>query len=881
MKRTPLYEKHVQAGATMVDFSGWEMPVQYPTGIIKEHLETRRAAGVFDVSHMGRFVVRGSDALPFLQHVLTANAAALLPGKSQYTMIPDADGGAIDDAYLYCLERDDYLLVVNASNREKDWDHLSAHAGGFPGLVLQDHTAKLAMISVQGPASRRIVEEIAAAGRLPEPGRNNLCASTIGGAKVVIARTGYTGEAIGFELFVPAEVAGPVWDRVVSLGASPIGLGARDTLRLEAALPLYGHELGLDPAGAPIPIFACPLARIAVSFSALKADFIGRGALARQFDAHRRLMRRDYRDHETLPRIVRPFQLLERGVARQNADVSVGGRHVGWVTSGTVAPYWIYAGEGLSSVLTEISEKRAIGLALLDADVEEHTDVEIDIRGSRVKARVAPYLLRSDAPPFTRPISFGEIPAQWAAEVAAVAEYATRASDLVRRAVDNTRWRQQQCINLIPSEMTPSPLARTLSIMDPASRYAEHKRVRALLDADVYYYQGTGFIAEVERDLVAQMRMFLGAREVETRVISGQMANMVVFSALVDYLNRDDRRSEQRRIRSVVNNHIIKGGHLSAQPMGALRDYVARSPATEAPAVFNFPVRADDPYQIDLEALPELFERARPELVILGKSMILYPEPVAAVRRLLDQQGLDTVIMYDMAHILGLVGPHFQEPFAEGADLVTGSTHKTFFGTQRGVVAGNWAEDDPRFRLWETIESRAFPGSVSNHHLGTLLGLLFSAYEMSAFKDSYQPAVLANAKAFARALADLGMHVAGDPSLGYTQTHQVVVEVGYAKGIDAAQRLEHNNIVCNYQATPTDEGFTTAGALRMGVSEMTRFGMEAEDFRQVAQFIKDVVVNGADVRDEVARLRARFIDLHYCFTGAESTEQLRSLSAFV
>ncbi len=881
MKRTPLYAQHVQAGAIMVDFSGWEMPVQYSTGIIKEHLETRRAAGVFDVSHMGRFVVRGADALPFLQHVLTGNAAALLPGKSQYTMIPDADGGAIDDAYLYCLDRDDYLLVVNASNRQKDWDHISAHAGGFPGLVLEDHTEEIAMISVQGPASRRIVEEIAAAGRLPEPGRNNLCASKIGGAKVVIARTGYTGEAIGFELFVPAEVAGATWDRVVSLGASPVGLGARDTLRLEAALPLYGHELGLDPAGAPIPVFACPLARVAVSFSALKADFIGRVALARQFDAQRRIMRRDYGDHGVLPRIVRPFQLLDRGVARQNADVYVGERHVGWVTSGTVAPYWIYAGEGLSSVLTEISEKRAIGLALLDADVEEHTDVEIDIRGSRVRAHIAPYLLRADAPPFTRPISFGEIPAPWAAEVAAVAGYATRASDLVRRAVDNTRWRQQQCINLIPSEMTPSPLARTLSIMDPASRYAEHKRVRALLDADIYYYQGTGFIAEVERDLVAQMRTFLGAREVETRVISGQMANMVVFSALVDYLNRDDRRSEQRRIRSVVNNHIIKGGHLSAQPMGALRDYVARNPSTEAPAVFNFPVRADDPYRIDLEALPELFERARPELIILGKSMILYPEPVAAVRRLVDEMGLDTVIMYDMAHVLGLVGPHFQEPFAEGADLVTGSTHKTFFGTQRGVVAGNWAEDDQRFRLWETIESRAFPGSVSNHHLGTLLGLLFSAYEMLAFRDSYQPAVLANARAFARALADLGMHVAGDPSLGYTQTHQVVVEVGYAKGIDAARRLEDNNIVCNYQATPTDEGFTTAGALRMGVSEMTRFGMEAEDFRQVAQFIKEVVVDGADVRDEVARFRARFIDLHYCFTGAESTEQLRSLSAFI
>ena len=881
MKRTPMYERHLQAGASMVDFGGWEMPVQYPTGIIREHLETRRAAGVFDVSHMGRFVVRGPGALPLLQHVLTGNAAALLPGRAQYTMIPDADGGAIDDAYLYCLDRDDYLLVVNASNREKDWAHLSSLAGGFPNLVLEDRTQEIAMISVQGPASRRIVEEISAGRRLPEPGRNNLCASKIGGTKVIIARTGYTGEALAFELFVPAEVAGEVWDRVVSLGASPIGLGARDTLRLEAALPLYGHELGSDPEGKPIPIFACPLARIAVSFSSLKGDFVGREALARQFAAYQKIMHRDYRELEALPRIIRPFQLLDRGVARQNAEVYIGGHRVGWVTSGTVAPFWIFAGEGLASVLTEMSEKRAIGLALLDADVEDHTDVEIEIRGSRVKARVAPYLIRSEAPPFTRPISLGEVPVLWAAELAAVAEYASRASDLVRGAVENTRWRQYQCINLIPSEMTQSPLARALSIMDPSSRYAEHKRVRALLDADVYYYQGTDFIAGVERDLVAQMREFLGAREVETRVISGQMANMVVFSAFVDYLNRDDRRSEPRRIRSVVNNHIIKGGHLSAQPMGALRDYVARNPSTEAPAVFNFPVRADDPYQIDLDALPELFERARPELIILGKSMILYPEPVAQVRRLVDQMGLDTLIMYDMAHLLGLVGPHFQEPFKDGADLVTGSTHKTFFGTQRGVVAGKWTVDDPRFRLWETIESRAFPGSVSNHHLGTLLGLLLSTYEMNAFRDSYQPAVLANARTFALALADLGMHVAGDPSLGYTQTHQVVVEVGHAKGIDAARRLEANNIICNYQASPTDEGFTTAGALRMGVSEMTRFGMEEEDFRQVAQFIKDVVVDGKDVRDEVARFRPRFIDLHYCFTGSEFTEQLGDLHRFI
>jgi aminomethyltransferase len=881
MKRTPLYEKHLDHAARMVDFGGWEMPVQYPSGIIEEHLQTRREAGAFDVSHMGRFIVRGRGALPFLQHVLTGNAAALTPGRAQYTLIPDADGGAIDDAYLYYLDSGDYLLVVNASNREKDWAHFQSQLSAFPDVEMTDRTETIAMISVQGPRSRHIVQEISVGGKLPEPGRNNLCAGSIGGVEVTIARTGYTGEALGFELFVPAEAAGRVWEAVVSLGAAPIGLGARDTLRLEAALPLYGHELGLDAAGATIPIYAIPLARFGVSLSPLKGDFVGRPALERQFAAFRRIFRHDYSDVAALPRVVRPVQLLDRGVARQGAAVYVGDRNVGWITSGTVAPYWVFAGEGLASVLTEQSENRAVALALIDADVEERTDVEIDIRGNRIRAHVAPFLLRSDAPPYSRPIMYGEMGRRDTEGAAAVAEYAARASDLVARAIENTRWRQHECINLIPSEMTQSPMVRALSIMDPSFRYAEHKRVRALLDADVFYYQGTDFIGRVEHDLVGQLREFLGAREVETRMVSGQMANAVVFSAMVDYLNRDNRRAEPRRIGSVVNNHIIKGGHLSSQPMGALRDFIARDPSTEAPAVFNLPVRADDPYRVDVEALPALFERARPELIILGKSMILYPEPVAEVRRLVSEMGLDTVVMYDMAHILGLVGPYFQEPFREGADLVTGSTHKTFYGTQRGVVAGNWTEKDDRYRLWETIESRTFPGSVSNHHLGTMLGLLLAAYEMNAFRDTYQPQVLANSRAFAQALVDEGMHVAGDPTVGYTQTHQVVVEVGYGQGVDAARRLEDNNIVVNYQASPREEGFTAAGALRLGVSEMTRFGMREEDFRTLAQLIKDAVVNRQNVRDEVARFRSRFHDLHFCFTGPEFMRQMEELHQLI
>ena len=250
------------------------------------------------------------------------------------------------------------------------------------------------------------------------------------------------------------------------------------------------------------------------------------------------------------------------------------------------------------------------------------------------------------------------------------------------------------------------------------------------------------------------------------------------------------------------------------------------------------------------------------------------------MRTFLDESGIDAVVMYDMAHVLGLVGPHFQQPFAEGADLVTGSTHKTFFGTQRGVVGGRWQERDDKWELWEAIERRAFPGSVSNHHLGTLLGLLMAAYEMNHFKDAYQQAVIANAKAFARALAEAGLDVAGDPAVDYTETHQVIVRVGYGRGPEVAAQLEQNNILCNYQAAPDEEGFTAAGALRLGVSEMTRFGMGTQDFAEVAALL-GAAVGGADVAADVSRLRERFTEIGYCFTGPEFDPLVRRLHELI
>ena len=451
------------------------------------------------------------------------------------------------------------------------------------------------------------------------------------------------------------------------------------------------------------------------------------------------------------------------------------------------------------------------------------------------------------------------------------------AKSLARKACNNTLWRQRNTINLIPSEQTPSPLVRLLTIADPAGRYAEHRKVEALGNFDTYYYQGTGFIADVELELIKSLKKFLDCSEVETRLISGQMANTVVFSGLLDYFNRMDRRAQPRRLRSIMNHHIGRGGHLSAQPMGALRDYIAIDPVTERWAVVNFPVLPDNPYQIDLPKTARLIEEHKPELIILGKSMILHCEPVKELAKMIAVIKPKPIIMYDAAHVLGLLGTYFQEPLKEGADVITASTHKTFFGTQRGIIASNMSEGSDYYELWQSIARRAFPGSVSNHHPGTLLGLLMAAYEMNAYGHDYQRQVIANAKAFALALKEQGLQVEGDPSVNYTETHQVILRVGCARGVEVADRLERNNIIVNYQALPDDEAFTASSGLRMGVQEMTRFGMKEADFGELAKYTTEVILNEKDVSQRVADYRKKFLKMRYCLPEEQAAPIVNEL----
>lgn len=864
LKRTQLYETHVAAGASMVDFGGWEMPVQYPTGIVAEHLYTRHFCSLFDVSHMGRLLIEGPERLAFLQHVLSSNVAGLDLNMAQYCILPDEDGGAVDDAYLYRFEEERFLLVVNAANTEKDLMHLRSVVKDYD-CTITDITSRWASIAVQGPKSKDLLTTLSGGVQVTEPMKNALNTLTFEGHEVKVAKTGYTGEPLGYEVYCRSEDAAWLWNRLVELGARPAGLGARDTLRMEAGFPLYGHEMGVDPDGQGMPIFAVPLAKFAVSFAPQKGEFIGRKALERQFDAFRRIMNRDFSDCAALPRRILPIALLDRGVMRAGMAVYRGEKQVGWVTSGTMVPYYVAEGEGLETVITEETAKRAIGLCYVDSDVLADDVVEVDIRGRRLKAVIPARHMSVGAPPYARPLLYRR-PED---EVSQPADRAAKALELLHLAQDNHQWRQRQCINLIPSENTPSRAVQLLSASDPSCRYAEHKKIISFYDKDVFYYQGTKFIDTVEQLLAEQMRQYLGCTQVETRVISGQMSNMATFSALMDWKNRLDRKHTPQRLGYVLNNHIIRGGHLSAQPMGALKDYIAVDPVTERTAVVNFPVCRDDLFRIDVEETKKIIDRYRPELIIFGKSMVLRREPVAEIRRFVTEQNIPTTIMYDMAHVLGLVGDHFQKPFEEGAEIVTGSTHKTFFGPQRGVIGVNYRREDLKWGLWETIQSRAFPGSVSNHHLGTQLGLLMAAYEMNYFKDSYQKAVIDNAKYFAKALHEAGLHVLGDPAIGYTETHQVLVDVGYGTGPEVAERLEENNIIVNYQATPDEEGFTASGALRMGVSEMTRFGFGQAEFTELAGLMADCILRGKDVGQEVSRLRSRYTTMHYCFDGPE------------
>lgn len=878
LRRTVLYDWHSDNGATLVDFAGWEMPVQYETGTIAEHLATRRRSGLFDVSHMGRFRFAGPNAQAHLGYVLTNDPKALSPGEAHYTYIANETGGALDDAYLYRLGDEDFLLVVNADNRSKDWDWIADR--NQSGSVMEDLSDELAMISLQGPAATDVLLGAMPGLALPDSKRNQLIVTDLDGRPFVVARTGYTGEAIAFELMVGSDRAVDIWERLVAAGAVPVGLGARDSLRLEAGLPLYGHELGLDVDGNDIPIFSNALATFGVRVH--PGEFIGSAELALQRAEYELIKRNELAapvDERRLAHLVQSIAVFDsRKPLRAGYEVFHEGDRVGYVTSGTSVPFAEFDGDGVAAAPTDEHALRPIGLALIRSDINYRSDVPIvfqvvDAKGRSTNAELVQKNLWPTAP-YARPYT-GFEPAE-PGPIVDPDDVSNRVARLRADTIRNTQWRRMECINLIPSEQTTSVLVDELCRADPAGRYNEHNQLSALGPNadDVRYYQGTGFIMEKEEELRAALRAFFLCSQVETRVVSGQMANDAVYDALKQFRNRFQGRRPARLLGPVIVHDLSKGGHLSAQIGGALKNYVAIDSRTERPAVEHFPLRNDLPYAVDVAATRELIADTNPDLIVFGRSVIIHKEPVAAIADFVHRHyGFDNperpLIMYDGAHVLGLLGPYFQDPLAEGADVVTGSTHKSFFGPQRGVILSNIDPGSALEGFWRHVQRRTFPGHVSNHHLGTLLGLLGATYEMLEYRDDYPRQVVANSRAFAGALHGEGLFVEGDPAVGYTDTHQVLLRTARAGGGRLAETLERSNIITNSQGLYDDLSFTAASGIRMGTQEMTRYGMKESDFEELAALIATIVREAGTQPEETWReaameLRGRFTEMHYC-----------------
>jgi len=407
-----------------------------------------------------------------------------------------------------------------------------------------------------------------------------------------------------------------------------------------------------------------------------------------------------------------------------------------------------------------------------------------------------------------------------------------RVESLVQEQED---WRSQ-CVNLIASEQVMSRRARSVMGSDFCHRYAEgHPGER--------YYQGTDKIDTIESDVKRYLKTLFGCLHTEVRPISGTNANEAVFSR---YIRTGD---------IVLANSTPGGGHISHQRAGTVGKYTKN--------VLSFPLTKDG-YHTDVGRTRDLIRAVKPSLVIFGKSLFLFPEPVQDVFEVCGQVGARVV--YDGAHVLGLIaGKQFQNPLREGADLICASTHKTLPGPQRGLVLSNmdWEE-------WRRIDKGAFPGSSSNHHLDTLPPLLITTFEMLAFGEAYAAQVIANAKALGGFLAARGLEVQAK-EFGFTQSHQIALDVSrYGGGGAVSSLLKENYIILNMNLLPFESlaHHDNPAGIRIGTQEMTRVGMKEPEMEQIAQLMHDCLVQGRKVGDEIRKLRSRFQKVCYSFDDA-------------
>lgn len=397
-------------------------------------------------------------------------------------------------------------------------------------------------------------------------------------------------------------------------------------------------------------------------------------------------------------------------------------------------------------------------------------------------------------------------------------------------------WRNKT-INLIASENVMSKKVRALAGSDFAHRYAEgHPGER--------YYRGTNYIDDIENRLKANLKILFNCDHTEVRPISGTNANEAVFSKFV---NKED---------VVMANSTPGGGHISHHRMGSLGKFTKN--------IIDFPLTKDG-YHIDIEKTKFLIKTAKPKILVLGKSLFLFPEPVNELSEICNENGI--LIIYDGAHVLGLIAAkRFQDPLREGAFLITASTHKTFFGSQRGLILSNMDVDG-----WMKIDKGAFPGSSSNHHLDTLAQLALCTNEILEFGTDYAEAVIENAKTLAVAIERHGFDVEAK-QFDYTESHQLAINVRkFGGGEKVSKKLEINDIVLNMNMLPHEplSNHDHPEGVRIGVQEMTRFGMKTDEMERIAELIKECVIDNKPVKKEVNRFRADYQEVKFSFDDKE------------
>jgi glycine hydroxymethyltransferase len=420
--------------------------------------------------------------------------------------------------------------------------------------------------------------------------------------------------------------------------------------------------------------------------------------------------------------------------------------------------------------------------------------------------------------------------------------------ELVRK---QEQWRGRETINLIASENAQSRAVRDVQDSDFMARYAEgHPNEDGRINR---YYQGTRYIDEIERTARREVLDLFGAKQADVRPISGNAANAALALA---WLRGGD---------TVMVNSTDAGGHISHNLIGVFgRRIQVRGQSLIAGRdnvvhLHFFPL-APDRYRMDAAAAIEMIERLRPQMIVLGKSLFLFPEPLAEIAPICRQ--LKIPVLYDGAHVLGLIAAgEFQDPLREGATYLTGSTHKTFPGPQRGLILANLEGDDVE-KYWPAADRGVFPGSSSNHHLHSLAALVVATREMKMHGRTYAGQIVRNAQALGRALSDAGIPVAAK-DLGFTRSHQIAVDVsGFGGGVTAARRLEDQDIIVNYNMLPGDQDPRSPSGLRVGVQEMTRFGMKEAEMSELAALMGDAI-RGKQVKDAVNRLRGRFVEMQY------------------